>query len=78
MDAGAAELGAFLQAMRTAGCEHTVLVAATHPLSNGEVATPEWVMAAAVRVWGARALPRWGSSVESSCSGGTSARRERR
>eukprot|EP00969_Alexandrium_andersonii_P050519 2219174-Alexandrium_andersonii.AAC.1 len=56
MDAGAAELGAPLQAMRTAGCEHTVLVAATHPLGNGEVATPEWIMAAAMRVWGARAL----------------------
>eukprot|EP00969_Alexandrium_andersonii_P342823 15154334-Alexandrium_andersonii.AAC.1 len=25
MDAGAADLGALLQAMRTAGCEHTVL-----------------------------------------------------
>eukprot|EP00969_Alexandrium_andersonii_P215274 9507835-Alexandrium_andersonii.AAC.1 len=56
VDAGAADLGAFLQAMRTAGCEHTVLVVAMHSLANSEAATPEWIIVAAMRVWGVRAL----------------------
>eukprot|EP00969_Alexandrium_andersonii_P066318 2924327-Alexandrium_andersonii.AAC.1 len=42
VDAGAADLGAFLQAMRAAGCTQTVLITAMHTLANGEVATPEW------------------------------------
>eukprot|EP00969_Alexandrium_andersonii_P048252 2117787-Alexandrium_andersonii.AAC.1 len=42
--------------MRAAGCTQTVLVTAMHILANGEVATPEWVMAAAMRVWGARSV----------------------
>eukprot|EP00969_Alexandrium_andersonii_P211670 9348988-Alexandrium_andersonii.AAC.1 len=49
VDAGAADLGAFLQAMRAAGCARTVLVAAMRSLANGEAAAPEWMIAAAMR-----------------------------